>query len=303
MKESSLMRTLLFNLTTDQANACGLILSSSGILYHVKKSGKRWEIWVEEAEYDNALDCIKQYFEENPDLESDIEPDIESDIAPVLGPIEAEFQKTYTGIWAAVFLLGCYVLSTAGNEKMHYVRQYGASAVDILHGEWYRLVTALMLHADSVHLLGNMVGIAVFGTAVCGITGWGVGWLLILVTGILGNLLNAALMKTGHVSIGASTAIFGAVGLLAGYQFLKLYKISGKRVRAWLPLGGGIALLGFLGSGEHSDLTAHLFGFVSGIVLGILYAYKKPHRPDRSVQRYCIIILSGILALAWLSGF
>jgi membrane associated rhomboid family serine protease len=160
-----------------------------------------------------------------------------------------------------------------------------------------------MLHADGVHLVGNMVGIALFGTAVCGIAGYGVGWLMILSTGILGNLLNAALMKAGHNSIGASTAIFGAIGILAGHQFYKRYRIPGKRVKAWLPLAGGLALLGLLGSGEHSDLTAHLFGFISGICLGILYALKFRRRQEKSVQRYCLFLLFGILFFSWLTAF
>ena len=285
------MRALFDKLTTDQANTCGLVLSSSGISYRVKRGNKGWEVWVDEEIYDRALDTIKEYFEEN------------QDTAPVLAPTEDEFQKTYTGIWAAVIISAWHMAFLSNNNIAEDIRRYGASAMDILHGEWFRLVTALMLHADGFHLIGNMVGIALFGTAVCGIAGYGVGWLMILATGIVGNFFNAVLMKAGHISIGASTAIFGAIGILAGHQFYKRYRIPGKRVRAWLPLGGGLALLGFLGSGGHSDLTAHLFGFMPGILLGILYALRFRRRQERPIQRYCLLLLFGILILSWLTAF
>ncbi len=285
------MRALFDKLTTDQANTCGLVLSSSGISYRVKRGKKGWEVWVDEEIYDRALGSIEEYFEEN------------QDTAPVLAPTEEDFQKTYTGIWAAVMLSAWHMAFLSSSNIADDIRRYGASAMDILDGQWFRLITALMLHADGVHLVGNMAGIALFGTAVCGIAGYGVGWLMILSTGILGNLLNAALMKAGHNSIGASTAIFGAIGILAAHQFYKRYRIPGKRVRAWLPLGGGLALLGLLGSGEHSDLTAHLFGFMSGIFLGILYALKLRRRQERSVQRYCLFLFFGILFFSWLTAF
>jgi membrane associated rhomboid family serine protease len=285
------MRALFDKLTTDQADTCGLVLSSSGISYRVKRGRKGWEVWVDEDAYDRASESIKQYFKEN------------QDTVPPSAPTEDEFQKSYTGIWAAIILLVWHMAFLWRNNIADDIRRYGASATDILHGEWFRLLTALMLHADGVHLIGNMVGIAVFGTAVCGIAGYGVGWLMILITGISGNFFNTVLVKAGHISIGASTALFGAIGILAGHQFYKRYGIPGKRVRAWLPLGGGLALLGFLGSGGHSDLTAHFFGFMSGILLGILYALKFRHRQEMSIQRYCLFLSFGILVFSWLTAF
>ncbi|MBW1962875.1 MAG: rhomboid family intramembrane serine protease [Deltaproteobacteria bacterium] len=290
-KVTGLMRALFENLTTDQANTCGLVLSSSGISYRVKKGKKGWEIWVDEKDYDSALDCMKQFFKENRD-------DFSKE-----GLGEKEFQKTYTGIWAALLLLIWYLVFLSADGDVRFVLKYGASATKIMRGEWFRLVTALMIHADGVHLIGNMVGIVLFGTAVCGFAGWGVGWLMILLTGILGNFFNALLLRAGHVSIGASTAVFGAIGILSGYRFLKLLGGAGKQIRAWLPVAGGLALLGFLGSGSHSDITAHLFGFVSGLTMGAIYALKVKLRQPRSVQRYALSALLVVITIAWLEAF
>lgn len=285
------MRELFTNLTADQADTCGLILSASGISYRVKRRRTGWEIWVDAADYDTALAGIRQYFQENQN--ASLKRDVDTE----------PFQKTLTGIWVSLVLLVWYLIYLTGPGRQSFIRAYGAASDAILHGELYRVVTALMLHADPVHLAGNMAGIALFGTAVCGTMGIGVGWFMILLTGIFGNLLNAVFLKTGHLSIGASTAIFGAIGILAGHQFLKRFRSPGQRMKAWLPIAGGIALLGFLGSGAHTDVTAHLFGFLSGVLLGILKTGLLKHPVTKSGQTYFMIFFIGVPALAWLTAF
>jgi membrane associated rhomboid family serine protease len=105
--------------------------------------------------------------------------------------------------------------------------------------------------------------------------------LAVLASGTLGNLGNALYhraMGVDHGSLGASTAVFGAIGLLAATE-LVLHKTDAVRKRSWLdvaaPIVGGFALLGALGSGSgdgRTDVGAHLFGFLSGVVIGLLAA-------------------------------
>jgi membrane associated rhomboid family serine protease len=282
-----MIEILCENLTQDQADTYGLVLDAYGLPYSIRRSGSGWEIWVDETIHDKALELIEQYIEENPQI-------------PLPDAQETEtYQKTFTGIWASLILMACSIAVNMSGNVDEIVREYGASASDILHGEFYRTVTALMLHSGYPHLAGNMAGIAIFGTAVCSITGTGVGWLMILLTGILGNLANAALFGYGHISIGASTAVFGAIGILAAYQLSKKIKIAGQRMKAWLPLAGGLALLGLLGSSKNSDLTAHLFGFIAGICLGLLYALYLCYFLEKKHQIYCMGVTIGAVVLSW----
>jgi len=287
------VKALFHNLTTEQADTCGLVLSSSGISYRVIKGETGWEIWVEEETYKTALNCIKRYFRENAD----------TDHPPLMDADVPEYQKSFSGIWAAAVLVVCYLISLTGINQHELVRGYGASADLILQGEFFRTVTALMLHADGVHLAGNVVGIALFGTAVASIMGWGVGWLMILSTGILGNFANAILISSGHISIGASTAIFGTIGILSAYQFVQKIRLPGGRMKAWLPLAGGLALLSLLGSGEHTDITAHLFGFLAGTILGLVHALRFTRKISFSGQKYSAGIFWTILLLSWVTAF
>lgn len=282
---------LYTNLTRDQADTYGLVLTSSGFKYSIIHTTNGWEIWVAESIQEKALKLIEEYVQEN------------QQVVFSEGPKTPPYKKTFTGLWVPVLLLACHLASTMAHTPDTFIRSYGSSASDILNGEVYRTVTSLMLHSGYVHLAGNMAAIAIFGTAVCNLTGAGVGWLMILLTGIFGNLINASLFQYNHISIGASTAVFGAVGILAACQFYTKIKIPDRRKKAWLPLAGGLALLAFLGSDKHSDLTAHLFGFAAGIGLGLVYALYLKQPLKKKHQICCMAITIGTLILSWAAAF
>jgi len=285
------MEKLFSNLDQKQADLCVLILSASGIACAPRKENGGWQIWVKAEDHPTAIEKISRYFRENP----------EKPVVPAPPPLEAH--RTWTGIGAALLPALIYWAASWHDVSGTLVEKFGAVSDRIMNGEFYRVVTALMLHSGPVHLLGNMVGIALFGTAVCGVTRPGVGWLLILLTGALGNLANAALQLPGHRSIGASTAVFGAIGLLSAFQFWNKYRRPGHRLKAWLPLAGGLALLGLLGTaGEHTDLMAHLFGLLAGLLVGTPYIlFVNRPLPDK-YQKIAWCITGGILALAWFQG-
>jgi membrane associated rhomboid family serine protease len=139
-------------------------------------------------------------------------------------------------------------------------------------GEWWRLATALFLHADVGHLVGNVLsGIFVFAAVVSTI-GRRRGWLLLALASLAGNLAVAALNYPGpYGSLGASTAVFAGLGLLTGRALRVLQRPD--RPHRWRavfePLAAGLTLLGLYGAGEmHTDVEAHLMGFAAGLVLG-----------------------------------
>jgi membrane associated rhomboid family serine protease len=146
-------------------------------------------------------------------------------------------------------------------------------------GEWWRLGTALFLHADVGHLVSNLLsGIFVFATVVSTI-GRRRGWLLLAFASIAGNLAVAALNYPGpYRSLGASTAIFAGLGLLTG-RAIRVLRRPG-RPHPWramfAPLAAGITLLALFGAGGlQTDVGAHLTGFAAGLVLG--FAAGRPN--------------------------
>lgn len=135
--------------------------------------------------------------------------------------------------------------------------------------EWFRVVTALTLHADSGHLLGNVVSGGVFMPLLCRRTGAGAGWLLVLLAGAAGNVCSVLFSGYDYLSMGASTGVFGAVGALCGIT-LALEGRQG-RVKAFAVIAAGLGLLAMLGmEGERTDITAHVAGLVCGFAAGRL---------------------------------
>ena len=163
-------------------------------------------------------------------------------------------------------------ISLSGHNPVDWTDLGKAHAGRILDGQWWRLVTALTLHADLLHLISNLAFGGLFIVWLCRDLGSGLAWSLLLGSGILGNLANAWLQPTDHSSVGASTLVFGAVGILAA---LSLVRYRRHRKKRWaLPVAAALALLALLGTeGKNTDLGAHLFGFVFGIGLGLAAEY------------------------------
>jgi len=139
-------------------------------------------------------------------------------------------------------------------------------------GEWWRPFTALFLHADPSHLGGNIIFGCLFAPLVARMTGGFLAWTLILVAGVAGNVLTAWVhYPDTYTALGASTAVFAALGLLTGGGVLLAFLAPERApwARVIVPLGGGVALLGWLGvGGVNTDVLAHGAGFLFGFPLG-----------------------------------
>ena len=172
----------------------------------------------------------------------------------------------------------------------------------LLAGEAWRALTALTLHADTLHLLGNVAFGALFTYLVGRYLGGGVGWIAILASGTLGNALNGWLSGSDHRAIGASTAVFGALGLLSAYTWQRGFPRGTTRRSRLAPVVAGIALLAFTGTaGENTDIGAHLLGFVVGFFIGFGAARSALPTAPR-VQIAAGVAAWLLVASAWAWG-
>jgi membrane associated rhomboid family serine protease len=138
-----------------------------------------------------------------------------------------------------------------------------------------------------------------------------VGGLALLLSGISGNLLSALFYGTDHRAVGASTALFGALGLLSALAVSRRVRaignggtgsVGGHPWRAWIPLGAGLALLGVLGAGKRADLVAHLFGLLAGLSIGALLSLALPRRAGGAVQWVCGALCVALVVAPWIAA-
>ncbi|MES2474589.1 MAG: rhomboid family intramembrane serine protease [Verrucomicrobiota bacterium] len=196
----------------------------------------------------------------------------------------------YSAGWPLCLVWIAILLVTFNEQRMDasLVERGASSSVGLFaRGEWWRPFTGLFLHADLSHLMGNLVGGAVFGALVSKMLGPWRAWLLILACGTVGNILTASLRYPEEfLSIGASTAVFAALGILSGVGLVETLR---ERVRLpWLriaaPVVAGVVLLGWLGGGEagsNTDVMGHVLGFGSGLVAGTAAGMLLPE-PQRA---------------------
>ena len=163
-------------------------------------------------------------------------------------------------------------------------------------GQWWRLFTAIWLHADLAHLGTNAgLGLVLIGLAM-GRYGTGTGLLTAYLAGVGGNLVPCLVSATRHQSLGASGMIMGALGLIA-IQSRTVWRQGGSRGR--LAFGGliaGVMLFVLVGVAPGTDILAHFGGFVTGALAGgILVLLPKLSKPKANLLSGFIFVLLVIV--------
>jgi membrane associated rhomboid family serine protease len=167
--------------------------------------------------------------------------------------------------------------------------------------QWWRVFTALTLHSDVAHLTGNLVFGIVLGYVGSIAVGGGIAWTGIVLGAALGNTLDVLLMPASHSSIGASTAVFAALGLISAHAWRQGNATGLRRVKQWAPLVAGVMLLALTGmGGENTDVVAHVTGFICGGLFGVILGRMNQERfQKRSVQITAATLTVAAIAFAW----
>jgi rhomboid protease GluP len=216
-------------------------------------------------------------------------------------PLPLENQDGVPG--ALVYIIVLCLVAWLAAEGFLGRDWFSAGRVDgalIRDGDWWRTITALTLHAGTRHLLGNIGFGVLFGILAGRLVGSGVAWLGIVLAGAAGNWLNTILLDSTHRSVGASTAVFAALGLLTGFVWRAKLMSQERWPYRLGPVIGGIALLAFTGTGdENTDIGAHLAGFVCGFVSGTALTLAAVRLANPRLQKLSGAVALAVLLAAW----
>ena len=255
-----------------QADDWLLVLIAEGLSPSLRRVAFQYVVAVPIEESERALAALSSF-------------DLENAPSPPEAPVVPASTWGWTmalGVTAA--WLWFFAITGDRHPDVAWFSRGSADADLILGGELWRIVTALTLHSDIGHVLGNVLFGTLFLGAVFRMLGPGLGGLMVLLAGSAGNLATALFFGSSHSSVGASTAIFGAIGLLAGHGVVARRRGGGRRFQVWAPAAAGLALLAMIGMSERADWIAHLAGLVLGGVLGLGQAIWLPHRPGVAGQ-------------------
>jgi membrane associated rhomboid family serine protease len=294
MSKQAMTSTVGLPANRQQAEQWSLVLRAANIPSIIEFEQSSWVLKVSSVHERKALQEIAAFVEEN----SDWPPDKPKQKLQKL--VLSKYQPPTIIMMGGLVIF--YLFTGPWSYKSAWFINGAISGKQILdNNEWWRLVTALTLHADAVHITGNIIIGGVLVHFLCRLLGNGLGWFLILLSGILGNLFNVILRGSSHNSVGFSTAVFGTIGILAGYQAINKRTAAVKDIL--LPLAAGIGLLAILGAGgQRTDLGAHFFGLLAGVALGASLVFLPSQRIliTKNVHQALLFIFTLIIVqICW----
>jgi len=145
----------------------------------------------------------------------------------------------------------------------------------VLNGEWWRVLSAMFLHGSMTHILMNMFSLYLIGRGAEIYFDTKSYLTLYFFSGVVGGLVSLY-MHMLSVGVGASGAIFGLFGALAGFFLAHRDKIE-EHTKSFMKNFGVILVINvILGlSIESVDMSAHIGGLLVGLLGGYLISKDK----------------------------
>ena len=273
------------------------MLVAVGISCEVQFDGDGYVVLVEAAERETALQQLWMY-----EQDRGRRPPPPAGVPP---PRAGSWRGS--AVYVAVLLFAPFALA----QGWFAADLYDAGAMDperLRAGQWWRALTALTLHWDGTHLLGNLAAGALLGLTAAQVWGNARAWLLIGMAAMCANVAEGLLPIGEYTSAGASTAVFAALGLVAAHAWHS--RNQGTRtLREWAPLIAGVALLGMFGAGgqdprepvtDPTNVLSHALGFVMGAIFGFAVATARGARWLEAVPAWlAAAVMPAALLLAW----
>jgi membrane associated rhomboid family serine protease len=211
-----------------------------------------------------------------------------------VGGLEAPATVGLVALNVLVYLITVY--QGAGlNEPGGKVFSDGAlvGAAIYLNGDWYRLVSAMFLHAGLLHLAFNMLALYWLGTVVEQALGSARFLLVYFVSGLAGSAGALLLTNPQQVTVGASGAIFGILGALLVLEYVATGSFAGQALTLiLLNLALTLAI-------PNISIGGHLGGLVGGILATFALVHFRHARPRTLGPALVILIAVASVAVAY----
>ncbi len=207
---------------------------------------------------------------------------------------EEEFERFFPYVtWIIIFLNTIVFILELANPSI--VMQYAFIPSQFFRGERLEtLITHMFLHASFIHIFTNMYFAYVFCDDLENVYGHANFLLFYLVSGIGAAIIHAILTPTPNIpSIGASGALFGVMAAYAVffpkrrlYVFLGYYYLRIKAIYFAFFYFIIESLYVALGIVDYVAHTAHVGGFITGLILALIYKHLKKPRIYKTPQHW-----------------
>jgi rhomboid protease GluP len=264
----------------------GLVLTSQGIDAAIVRENDTWCLALAPQDYERALKSIDEYIAENRGW---------------------KWQHTLPGS-GMLFHWGSLLWAMAAGAIYYWsmvlfpqMKSVGAVDSELIRaGQWWRLFTAVTLHADMSHLMANITtGVILLGFAMARF-GPGTAVLATYISGVLGNVAGLYLYPHEHRSLGASGMVMAALGILAVQSFSLWHTDRSFRLLLGRALAAAVLILILIGTSPESDIVAHFAGFFAGAICGYALSWIDAKRLHTFAVNFATILITMVLvAFTW----
>jgi membrane associated rhomboid family serine protease len=185
------------------------------------------------------------------------------------------------------------------------------SPVDVLEGQWWRLLTSCFVHVGLLHLGMNMYGLYILGPLVERLFGHWRYLVLYLIAGFGGDCIGVLLTpptvsNDGRLLItqlaGASGALCGLLGAIAAWTYLNRRSLPPALVATWFRVVLlNAVLIAIISTLPNISWSGHLGGAVVGLMTAGLLNYQRFGVTwQRLLAALCLVLLPLICYVALL---
>lgn len=262
-----------------------LVLASQGIETAIEHDDSGWFLAVSEMDAEPALRAIKLYQTEN----------------------RGWWWRTPSGSSLSFHPAGaCWVLFLAA---IHFAiagpfpELYRHGILDsaaVAQGAWWRLFTAVTLHADAGHLVANLTTGFLFLSLAISHYRPGITLLASYLAAAAANAVAFSLYPLPHQSLGASGMVMATLGLLAVHSLAHRRPSSQTRRMLVQTAAGAFLILVLFGFSPGTDVLAHVGGFGFGALFGALLQWMPAKRASgKTLDRIAGMTFIAVVAVPW----
>lgn len=262
-----------------------LVLASQEIESTIAQDEAGWALLVQDADHVRAVNSITLYRKENRGWHW-------RQKLPGSGVV-----FHWGSILWCLCIIWIFFWSTARFDHLKKIAFMDNRAVAL--GEWWRIFTAITLHADLAHLSANATtGFVLIGLAMARF-GPGIGLMAAYLAGAGGNVAGYFLYDQTHHGLGASGMVMGALGLLVVQGFSDWRKLSLVAQLTVRGLAAGTFLFILMGTNPGTDVVAHLGGFCFGMIFAALLSPIEKWIQSPLPNRAALIALPLWVLFTW----
>jgi len=163
----------------------------------------------------------------------------------------------------------------------------------VVGGEWWRLITPVFLHAGLLHFFFNSYLLIYLGPIVEDIFGTPRFWVIYLTCGMAGSMASQLTRPT--ITVGASGAIMGLIGLLIVYAYRSGGGVLGQSMKNLIfRLVIYSLIMSFAFNIDHRN---HIGGFVCGAILALVVPARQFRSRGEAVFWQALALVGVLLVL------